>query len=77
MAKTIRTLKEGDRVFINSCGALKEYTIVGFRILQEEDGTFVTKVDTTCKGSPYEFTLDLFVKGMKEALDMKISQIWW
>ena len=70
------TLEVGSRVFVNSCGALKEHKIVAFRILNS-NGELRCEVETEMgkNGTPQKFYLDTFLEGIVEAQDMKISDI--
>ena len=70
------TLEVGSRVFVNSCGALKEHKIVAFRILNS-NGELKCEVETEMgkNGNPQKFYLDTFLKGIVEAQDMRISDI--
>lgn len=79
--KKMPDLKVGSRVFVYACGALKMYEITGFRIVSSTDGMH-GQVDTVSISanhteSPHTFSLDLFIKGINAAMDMKIKDIDW
>ena len=74
--KRFPTLEVGSRVFVNSCGALREHQIVAFRIINS-NGELKCEVETKMgkNGDPQKFYLDTFLKGIVEAQDMRISDI--
>lgn len=81
--KNMPDLKVGSRVFVYACGALRMYEITGFRIIDGTDGMH-GQVDTVAISaspnrteSPHTFSLDLFIKGINAAMDMKIKDIDW
>ena len=80
MGKKIGDIEVGSRVFCNACGALKEYEVVAFRIVEWSDG-FRGEVETKVVkskgvlGGTQKFFLDQFIAGVEEAQDMKISDI--
>ena len=76
----ISDIEVGSRVFVYACGALKEYEVTSFRILDCGDelrGEVEAKVvkDKGALGGIQKFYLDTFIKGINEAQDMKISDI--
>lgn len=79
--KNMPDLKVGSRVFVYSCGALKMYEITGFRIVSSTDGmrgqVDAVAINANHTESPHTFSLDLFIKGINAAMDMKIKDIDW
>lgn len=71
----------GSRVFCNALGALSEYEIIDFRLLEKENGNYQGEVVTRPVkqkgklGEILRFPLDMFIKGMEDAQNMKISDI--
>ena len=74
--KNFPDLVVGSRVFVYAAGALQEHKIKAFKISNyngELRGYIETEVGE--KGYPQKMSLDVFIKGIEAAQDMKISDI--
>lgn len=77
-------LKVGSKVFVDSCGALREYEITEFYIECEtkyDSISFIPKIKARYpmregeNWQEHSFTLEQFIKGMESALDKPIREI--
>ena len=71
-----KNIEVGSKVFVYSCGALKEHEVVSFGIT-ECGGELVCEVRTKMgkNKDPQKFFLNGCIEGIKAAQDMKISEI--
>ena len=74
--KNFPDLAVGSRVFVYVSGALREHKITAFKI-SNHNGELRGDIETEMgeKGYPQKMSLDLFIKGIEAAQDMKISDI--
>lgn len=75
----IDNLIVGSKVFVYSMNALRQYEIISFRI-SNHNGELRCDIEAeyTTRGGVaqrHKFPLDLFIRGIEAAQDMKISDI--
>ena len=68
-----KVLERGSEVIIYACGALMKCRITDI-VIRNEEGELTCYVLTN---NAHIFPVDLFIKGIEEAQDMKIGDIRW